>query len=214
MFGLVVLAFAAVYFTVMFFAVRGAWRMGLADGGTWRRAIGFASVAFLAVYLPVFWDLIPTHAVHRYMCAQDAGFTAYVDAKEWRVATADGVESAKRLNRNDREASVSAPNTVEGFERTILYGGLLARDQEFKRVTPWLTVVRKQQRITDAREGVLLGAAIDYEAGSRTPDDMRWWLRTGSCVIPSASSEDQQSMLTEPFEQFWKYVHTLKGEQS
>lgn len=210
MFGLVVLAFATVYFTVMFFAVRGAWRMGLADGGTWRRAIGFASLAFLAVYLPVFWDLIPTHAVHRHMCAQDAGFTALVDAKEWRAKNAEAVAAVSRLGRTEREAAIREPNTPDGFERVTVFGGLFARDFKLTPVFSWLSVQRYEVQLVDARNGERLASATDYVSGYGSSEDLRFWLRTYSCTSRSSTAT---ALPVRPTELLHRFQQMLKGEQ-
>lgn len=182
MFGLVVLAVAALYLGLMLVVVRFAWRLGRAHGGTRRKAFGFASVGFLLVYLPVFWDHIPTLVVHRYHCAKDAGFTAYVDAKEWHAKNAAAVAAVNRLSRDEREAYTTLPQSSDGFERYVDFGGLLRLDSRHKRVVSWLPVGRSEQRIADARTEQVLAIAIDYSSGSSSPEYLKWWNSIGSCI--------------------------------
>ena len=179
MFGLVVLAVAALYFTVMFVAVRWAWRREIREGGTRGEAFRKALFVFLLIYLPVFWDHIPTLLVHRAMCAKDAGFTAYVDADDWRAKNAEAVS---QLSRNERMSSVQLPKSSDGSSRYIGFGGLLRNDFKHERVVPWLSVERSEQRVADASTGKVLAVAIDYSSGHGTTEDLRSWLRTSSCA--------------------------------
>jgi hypothetical protein len=40
--------------------------------------------AGLLVFSLLYWDLIPTHAVHRYYCISEGGFTVYKTLVEWK----------------------------------------------------------------------------------------------------------------------------------
>ncbi len=214
MFGLVALAIAALYLGLMFVAVRFAWRHGLATGGTSRKAFGYSAVAFLLVYLPVFWDHIPTLVVYRYHCTKDAGFTAYVDAKDWHVKNAEAVAAVNQLPRNEREASLRAESR-EGFEEYVTFGGLLRNSYETKRVVPWLTVGRTVHRVTDARTGELLAAAVDYGAGGPgNSENLRSWLSMGGCFDSPPSSGPQSDTPTTPIGRIARFKHLLKGDSS
>jgi hypothetical protein len=215
MFGLVVLIAAALYCLVMFLSVRGAWRKGLAIGGSQAWAFRYAALAFLAVYLPVFWDHIPTLVVHRAMCAKDAGFTAYVDAKQWHARNAEAVAVVNRLPRNEREASIKAPKTHDGFDRYSDFGGLLRNDYKYEAVVSWLTVGRTERRVVEEKTGKVLAIAVDYGAGGPSrPENLRWWLRKGGCFDPPPNGDPQSEGPTSPTGQIRWFKYALKGDQS
>lgn len=213
MFGLIVLAVAALYFSVMFFAVRWAWRIGRANGGSRGRAFSCAALAFLLVYLPVFWDHIPTLVVHRYHCAQDAGFTAYVDAKQWQAKNAEAVAAVRRLPPREQVAFVRLPMSSDGFEQSIEFGGLHRFDSRHRRVLPWLSVVRQERRIADARTGEVLAVAVDYSAGSSRPEYLRWWNSIGSCVKRAPAVVGQPDRPTQPYSRFVFFISDLREQQ-
>lgn len=213
MFGLVVLAVAALYFSVMFMAVRWAWRSEIGQGGTRGRAFRKAFFVFLLIYLPVFWDHIPTLVVHRAMCAKDAGFTAHVDAQQWHEKNADAVAAVNGLSRREREASVQLPTAPDGFDRYVGFGGLLRSDYKYERVVPWLTVGRTEQRVADAKTGEVLAVAIDYGAGGpSSAENLRWWLRTGGCFDAPPSANLQPDKPTTPIGYIRWFKYSLKGE--
>ena len=85
MFGLIVLIVFVVYLSLLVWATRRGWRWGIETKG-WagrKRYLG-AAIGFLIVYLPVFWDWLPTVAVHQYYCATDSGFWVYKTLEQWK----------------------------------------------------------------------------------------------------------------------------------
>ena len=48
-----------------------------------KRAWLWAMLAFLVVFLPIFWDWIPTVVAHKYYCATEAGFWVYKTPEQW-----------------------------------------------------------------------------------------------------------------------------------
>ena len=40
-------------------------------------------LGFLVVFLPIFWDWIPTVVAHKYYCATEAGFWIYKTPEQW-----------------------------------------------------------------------------------------------------------------------------------
>ncbi len=215
MFGLVVLAGAALYLGLMFVTVRFAWRQGLASGGARRKAFCYAAVAFLIVYLPVFWDHIPTLAVHRYHCAKDAGFTAYVEAKNWHAENAKAVAMVNRLPSREREGAGQAVRTSDGFDRYAVFGGLVHADYRSVQVG-WegLPVWRSEHRISDAHTGETLAKAVDYSSGYGTTEGLRWWLRRSSCVTSRLTAVGETNKPVEPQHILHLYKRNLLGEKS
>lgn len=83
MIGLAYLMFFGIYLWLLVRVVRFAARWASAHG---RRPRLWGFVAGLAMYSLVFWDLIPTYALHGYYCATRAGFTQYETVDAWKAA--------------------------------------------------------------------------------------------------------------------------------
>lgn len=62
----------------------------------WRWAL----IGFLAVFLPIFWDWIPTVIAHRYYCAREAGFWVYKTLDQWKKEN-PGVMETLVANQGD-----------------------------------------------------------------------------------------------------------------
>lgn len=49
-----------------------------------KSAWGWGLLGFLVVFLPIFWDWIPTVVAHKYYCATEAGFWVYKTPEQWK----------------------------------------------------------------------------------------------------------------------------------
>lgn len=82
MFGLAVLVVFGVYLLISFLVVR--WAIGYArKNGKSAKRWGWG--ATFVMYSIVFWDFIPTVAVHQLYCAKDSGFWVYKTLDQWKA---------------------------------------------------------------------------------------------------------------------------------
>lgn len=93
MFGLVVFGLIAIYLVLLIavtvWGYRHAAKKGLPRKQRWLWAAG----GFLLVYLPVFWDWIPTVAAHQYYCTTQAGFWIYKTVDQWKKENPGVIET-------------------------------------------------------------------------------------------------------------------------
>ena len=212
MFGLMVFGAAAPYLGLMLWVVIWAWRKGRASGGSALRGMAFAAVGFLIVYLPVFWNHLPTLVVRNHYCAKDAGFVAHVPAEQWLAEHAEQVSATNALPRIQRERTLSSTALPDGFKRDIHFNGLLAHEWKVETIQAWgASVRRRTSRIVDARNGKLLATATDYMTGEA--EDLRMWLNTDSCVARPTGQVGQPDTPSQPFDFLTFYASTLKGQQ-
>ena len=61
-----------------------------------KRAWLWAMLAFLVVFLPIFWDWIPTVVAHKYYCATEAGFWIYKTPEQWKKDNPQAMENIKK----------------------------------------------------------------------------------------------------------------------
>jgi hypothetical protein len=210
MMGLLYLAAAAVYLTLMFFVVRWAWRKGRSGGGSMAKASAFAFVGFLAVYLPVFWNHIPTVLTHRSMCAKEAGFKALVPAEQWRAQHAAAVDAVRQLPRDKREKTSSEYQGPDGFRRFTYFGGLLANDFKGEAFGGWgIEVDRTTFRIVDAATAEVLATSTDFRTGKQS--DLRFWLYRDGCVQRTSFKVGQPDPPVTPRDHLFFYDNQLQG---
>ena len=183
MLGLMYLGAAILYLALMFFVVRAAWHAGRAKGGSIGKGVGFALLAFLAVYMPVFWSFLPTVLVHQQLCARDAGFRAVIAADQWLEANHDQVMQRRELNASDL---VRLPDTADGYERMAMLRGAIFSDFKATKISKYgVTLTRLEWRKVDASTNRTLAVAVDYTTGA--PEDARVWLVRGSCFPEGGS---------------------------
>lgn len=193
MLGLMYLGAAVLYFALMFFVVRAAWRAGRKNGGAVWKGLGFGLIGFSVVFLPAFWNVIPTAIAHRSACARDAGFRAFVDPGHW-VATHQ--REVQGLHGVDPEAFSTSWKTPSGFTRYTYMGGLLAKDDRSTSEERFgLALGRLEMRIVDAATNQVMAQVVDYSLGST--EDARIWLTRRSCFPDDSNPITQLSAFNQ-----------------
>jgi hypothetical protein len=180
MFGLIVFGLLGIYLLLLAWATRRGWRWGIEKKG-WtgkKRYLG-AAIGFLIVYLPVFWDWLPTVAVHQYYCAKDSGFWVYKTLDQW-----------KKENPGVMEGLVVLPSV-----QATPYGDLQIMNDRFAIETyrhkpiPFLPTSIAERLLVDRKTGEVLSKGVDVgsEVGNLAvgADSLRtykFWLNQRPCI--------------------------------
>lgn len=199
MFGLAYLSAAALYFSLLFLVVRFAWRKGKAQGGGNSKALGFAFLGFLGVYLPVFWNWIPVALTHRSLCNLDAGFTAYVTPEQWAT---ENNNSLSRLIGMDLDEISDSKSRSKNISQYRFFGGLLVEETTtdiFHRYG--VEFRRNESKTIDGLSNKTLTRRVNYSVGDR--EDIRVWLTYQSCFPSDA---------TQPSDQGISFIEKLKEQ--
>src|SRR4051812_6042339 len=85
MFGLMVVGALVIYLSVLTAITVFAWRWAAKNGLPVAKRLLVAMAGFLIIYLPVFWDHIPTIMAHRYHCDKEAGIWIYKTVDQWKA---------------------------------------------------------------------------------------------------------------------------------
>jgi predicted PurR-regulated permease PerM len=110
MIGLLVLVVGAIYLAVLVFVTRAAYRWASRKGLPKSRRILTVAGGFLLVYLPVFWDHIPTLIMHKYYCEKEAGFWVYKTLEQWKTENPGVIEGLVSYNKNPGGFNVVWPS--------------------------------------------------------------------------------------------------------
>jgi hypothetical protein len=100
MLGLMVLLAIGLYFVILMVATY--WGYRIFKNRSRKSAIYSGTTVFLAIFLPVFWDWIPTVIAHDYYCKQ-AGFTEFKPVEQWKKENPGVWETLKRYNSDERD---------------------------------------------------------------------------------------------------------------
>ncbi|MDD4977861.1 MAG: hypothetical protein PHI29_04450 [Gallionella sp.] len=176
MFGLVVLIVMGLYLALLVWATKRGWRWGIEKKG-WtgkKRWLG-AAIGFLIVYLPVFWDWIPTVAVHQYYCAKESGFWVYKTLDQWKAE-----------NPRDMEGLVANKVLIQTVGDDENHTDTQVLNQRFRWVTekknliPYLPFYQWKSQLIDTRNGEIAARWIDFTSG-KGRDYLKFWLNIESC---------------------------------
>jgi hypothetical protein len=94
-----VLFFVGLYFLILILGTYFAYRFF--KNRSRKSAIYSGTTVFLAIFLPVFWDWIPTIIAHDYYCKQ-AGFTEFKPVEQWKKENPGVWETLRKYNSDER----------------------------------------------------------------------------------------------------------------
>ncbi len=193
MMGLAFLVFFAVYLLVSIAAVRGAIGYARKNGKSAKRW-GWGT-AFI-MYSLVFWDWIPTVAVHQYYCAKDSGFWVYKTLDQWKAEN-PGVMEGLVNNRSE-------PGTHVGDEvnyiNTTFWNERFNSRLKINRIAPPLVIHRHEYEIFDTKSHEVLARQIDFGSHDQGWGGIKFWTSIQRC--PSGQSNEIN---------FWKFAQPFKG---
>lgn len=81
--GLIIISGLILYLWILFWVTRRVYRRAISRDHSKALAFFLGGLAFLILYLPVFWDFLPLLAMKKYFCSKDGGTTVYQTAAEW-----------------------------------------------------------------------------------------------------------------------------------
>lgn len=177
MLGLVIMLFIGAYLLISALAVWLAARWAKKRG---RRGWVWGGVAAFAMYNLVFWDWIPTVAMHKYYCATEAGFWVYKTPEQW-VKENPGVMETLVANKG-------APSTRVGDMDS--YTDTYVTNERFRWVVSRLgpefpNLWRHEQTLVDVKTNEVLAQYKDFSTSQIAPQagwaGWKFWLQRDHC---------------------------------
>ena len=133
-----------------------------------------AGVGFLLVFLPVFWDWIPTVWLHSYYCDNNSGLTVNKTLDDWQKENPGVIETL---------VQPKSPRQLAAGDRRVYELNQRFR-WEVESTSKHLGLRETQNRIVDSITGEVLVRLIDYSDGMgklQTFRDFKVWLARNSC---------------------------------
>ncbi|MDE2309287.1 MAG: hypothetical protein KGL01_00480 [Betaproteobacteria bacterium] len=157
MFGLIVFGLLGIYLLLLAWATRRGWRWGVEKKGwTGRKRYLGAVIGFLIVYLPVFWDFIPTLVVHQYYCAKDSGFWVYKTLDQWKAENPGVMEGLHQILQ---------PNQRMPYSDLSILDERFAIETHRREPVPLLSTQIAERLLVDRKTGEVLAKGVDVGSG-------------------------------------------------
>lgn len=157
----------------------------------WRWGVG----AFLIVYLPIFWDWIPTVAVHQYYCAKDAGFWVYKTLDQWKAENPGVMET---LVYNKAIPTIQTPyGPAFVLNRRFIYVHKYEGPFLFNR---W----RVETEIRDSKNGDVVAREVNFSTSQERRQagwsGWKFWLDSERCNVESHRDQGSLDKITAQYE--------------
>jgi hypothetical protein len=174
--GLVILLSVLAYLAVLIGAPMLAYRLAAKRGWRKSRRRLLTVLAFLAIFLPMFWDWLPTVWLHSYYCEKYAGLTVNKTPEQWKEAN-PGVADTIARPREPLQIGAWPKYSTKLSERFRL-------DIESQEKALWLR--EYEERIVDDKTEEVLVRLVDFSTGEglrRLANfrDIKIWMHRGSC---------------------------------
>jgi hypothetical protein len=190
MFGLIVIGALGIYLVILiavtWLSYRAASKSGLPLG---KRCLA-AGGGFLLIYLPVFWDHIPTIMAHKYYCEKEAGFWVYKTVEQWKAEN-PGVAETLIFNKG---APVTMVGDLKNHTDTYLLNqriNWVVKQNGQLFFNRW----RHEQEVVDIGTGAVLARYIDFSTSQERRQagwsGWKMWLDTEHC---SDGERDQSNL--------------------
>lgn len=166
MIGLLYLIVGVLYLVVLVMVTRSAYRWAARKEMSKRNRWLAAAGGFLLVYLPVFWDHIPTLVMHKYYCEKEAGFWVYKTLEQWKAENPGGSEELvpNKGIKSRFVGSTDQYSLIEAVNGRV--SRLTIRDYKMNAVLP---LGREEQQLVDTKNEFVLARQVGF--GSH---DLRW----------------------------------------
>lgn len=177
MFGLAVLVAFGLYLLVSVLVVRWAIRHARANGKSAKR---WGWGAALGMYLLVFWDWIPTVAMHQYYCAADSGFWVYKTLDQWKAENQGVMETLV----NNKDAPLKRQGDMTNYTDTYYlnqrFNWVVKHNGQFL-LNRW----RHEQEVVDTKTNSVLARYVGFSTSQERPkagwSGWKFWLESENC---------------------------------
>ncbi|ANJ66632.1 hypothetical protein A9404_03885 [Halothiobacillus diazotrophicus] len=178
--GLVILAIMIGYLIISLIVVQLARKTAKKYGG---RGWVWGWVAALMMYNLVFWDWIPTVAMHQYACNTEGGFWVYKTPEQWEKENPGVLETLV--------SPKNAPHTFEGSTDSGNYTFVFFTNDRFRWVVKNsgphpLNLWREEQKFVDVKTGEVLAKYVDFASSQIRPtgswQGWKFWLYSPHCA--------------------------------
>lgn len=189
MLGLIALVISVIYLAVLIAVTRFAYSAAKKLGYSIAKCRLAAAGGFLTVWLPVFWDFIPTHVANQYYCATHAGFTVHKTIDKWKAMNPGAIA---KLTWNEAPKFIDLP---DGVSRIILNERFISETYRSNPI-PILSTKIFEEIIIDTENKEVLARHISVGSGYRYPvvgggnwRGLKFWLQ-GGCLPMYADFEN------------------------
>jgi len=175
------LLIAGVYVLLLALGTYVGYRWGKQKSLTSARRWFGALIGFLVVFLPIFWDALPTLAAHRWYCQKEAGVHVYKTIDQWKKENSGSTETI---------VPASGPARITRIGDAVSYD-LNSRFRSETRSEPRSLGIRmRDERIVDAKTGEVVARWLDFNTGIRNVGargirsfrDIKFWMDRDYCI--------------------------------
>ena len=206
MFGLMVFGALGIYLLLLIGATSWGYHHAAPEGSSRKIRWLWAGGMFLLVYLPVFWDWIPTIVMHQYYCATDAGFWVYKSVEQWEEENPGVMDTL--VNNKGAPERTALFNNGHGEKHSFFVNkrfNFVVIQQDVSNLLP---IIRTEWTVIDVELNETLARYVDFGTGNSVkatigpPGPLKFWN-----AVPNCTNGSRNKSLMMEFE------HNIRGKE-
>jgi hypothetical protein len=192
--GAVILLVVLAYLAVLIGAPMIGYRLAARSGWQKSRRRLVALIVFLAIFLPMFWDWLPTVWLHSYYCEKYGGLTVTRTPEQWKEANPGIAETIARAKE--------PVQTGHWPKYSVKLSDRFSVDTEAREKT--FSLRETEQRVLDDKTGEVLVRLVDFSTGRTVRGfnhfrDVKIWMHRNSCEEGEFKRQRHFSALSQAF---------------
>jgi hypothetical protein len=181
MIGMIVLGVIGIYIFVLIAFTFAGYRIAVRQGWSGPKPWLGAAMGFALIFLPLFWDAIPTLWMHRHYCESEAGLKIYKTLDQWKAENPGEVESLVKVPVS--ENAVTVTGVTRGYQLNQRFRW------EIRESIRWFGIGMYDERLVDTKNGEVLAKFVDFstripnwvESGLHSLRDIKFWMDRNFC---------------------------------
>jgi hypothetical protein len=205
--GLVVLGAIGLYVVVLVGCSVAGYKIAAWLGWARSKRWVAATVGFCLIFLPVFWDTMPTLWMHQYYCETEGGLVIRKSLAEWESENPNIAQTLEPASITQNQRALSENKYAIKLNQRFQL--LIEEDRR-----PF-SIKRRRERVVDIDTNEVLAEYANFStdisrwpsSGLRSFRDVKIWMARDFCVIDPIES----GRMT--FEEFWRAVMVVGVEK-
>jgi hypothetical protein len=192
MIGLMFIVLFVVYLLISFAVVNAVIEKAKKNK---RSALGWGLLASFVMYNLVFWDWIPSLALHHDYCSTEARRAIYISPELWlEQQNLNGTELM--LGKAERRSSRSNNSSIYPMNSRVNY--VITKEVR------WPKILRFETKYIDVKTNAVLAKSVDFESGGCSRNnsimDYRFWMNRCGCDVPTKSTREEFKNLEKAYD--------------
>lgn len=156
----------------------------------------WGGITAFIMYNLVFWDWLPTVAVHNYYCSNQAGFWVYKTADEWKAENPQAIETLTPYDGKQLDNTGDMNNYKDTYHLNNRFNWVVKHNGKY-----FINLWRHDQEIVDTKNNEVLARYVDFSTSQERVQagwaGWKLWLANEHCASGAMNQSKMRQIKAE-----------------